>query len=111
MQLAMLYAGVFAVFAGGVLAATNLLLVRQTQHGAEVHQLTVGSAIAFGFAVLLSLALGWLIAGRFLGRLRTIMATARCGFRAISYTRSDRIRTAIPTFSYTPVRRTPLPLA
>jgi hypothetical protein len=34
-----------------------------------------------------------------------------CGFRAISYTRSDRIRTAIPTFSYTPVRRTPLALA
>ena len=25
----------------------------------------------------------------------------RCGFRAIPYTRSDRIRTPIPTFSYT----------
>jgi hypothetical protein len=24
-----------------------------------------------------------------------------CGFRAIPYTRSDRIRTPIPTFSYT----------
>jgi hypothetical protein len=25
----------------------------------------------------------------------------QCGFRAIPYTRSDRIRTPIPTFSYT----------
>jgi len=24
-----------------------------------------------------------------------------CGFRRFSYTRSDRIRTAVPTFSYT----------
>jgi hypothetical protein len=28
-------------------------------------------------------------------------AGSKCGFRAIPYTRSDRIRTPIPTFSYT----------
>ena len=77
MQLAILYAGVFALLAAALLQATNLLLVRQTQHGAEVHQLTVGSAIIFVSAVLLALVVGWLIAGGFLRRLRTIMATAR----------------------------------
>jgi hypothetical protein len=29
------------------------------------------------------------------------LSSKNCGFRAIPYTRSDRIRTPIPTFSYT----------
>jgi hypothetical protein len=37
-------------------------------------------------------------------------ASEKWGFRSFSYTRSDRIRTPIPTFSYTPVR-SPLALA
>src|ERR1035438_7045970 len=30
-----------------------------------------------------------------------VATNPKCGFRAIPYTRSDRIRTPIPTFSYT----------
>ncbi len=35
------------------------------------------------------------------GRSSSRFPVPRCGFRAIPYTRSDRIRTPIPTFSYT----------
>ena len=47
------------------------------QHAADVHQLNIGSAIAFAVALVLSLALGWFIAGRLLRPLQTISATAR----------------------------------
>jgi signal transduction histidine kinase len=47
------------------------------QHNALVHQLLVGSWVALGVMTLISIALGWLIAGRALHPLRTITAAAR----------------------------------
>lgn len=48
-----------------------------TQYGADRHQLVVASALAFAIMAGVSLALAWLVAGRFLGPLRTITLTAR----------------------------------
>ena len=47
------------------------------QQGADVHRQITGSALALAVAVLLSLVLGWLIAGRLLRPLRAITAAAR----------------------------------
>jgi signal transduction histidine kinase len=90
-QLALLYAGLF--FASGVvlLILANVLVVRGTsatpapsgsafaraQQGTDIHQVAIDSAIALSVTVVLSLELGWLIAGRFLRPLRTITTTAR----------------------------------
>ena len=99
-QLALLYTGI--VFASGLvlIAIPNLFLgtavslvhqsashvqygsapgpaLANSQHGADVHQAAIGSAIALLVLVALSLVLGWLLAGRFLRPLRTITATAR----------------------------------
>ena len=51
--------------------------LQPAEHAADVHQLNIGSAIAFAVAVVLSVALGWFIAGRLLRPLQTISATAR----------------------------------
>jgi signal transduction histidine kinase len=91
MQLTLLYAGL--VFASGValLAIPAITLsTRSTvpvgslghasaiaQQGTDVHQLVIGSAVGLAVMVVVSLALGWLIAGRLLQPLRTITATAR----------------------------------
>jgi signal transduction histidine kinase len=51
---------------------------RSTQLRAfDMHELLIRSAIALGIMVLLSVALGWLVAGRVLRPVRTISATAR----------------------------------
>ncbi len=46
-------------------------------HGENLHQLLVGSGIALAIMTVVSIALGWLVAGRVLRPLRTMTATAR----------------------------------
>jgi signal transduction histidine kinase len=85
LQLALLY-GVFVAL-GAALLAVSGLLVRSgsvsvtgsngSQNALTGRQLDVGPALVFAGTVLVALALGWLIAGRFLRPLRTITATAR----------------------------------
>jgi signal transduction histidine kinase len=48
-----------------------------TQHSADRHQLLIASGIGLATMAGLSLAVGWLVAGRFLRPLRTMTATAR----------------------------------
>jgi signal transduction histidine kinase len=48
-----------------------------TQHSTDRHQLLIAAGIALAIMAGLSLALGWLVAGRFLRPLRTITTTAR----------------------------------
>ena len=85
-QLALLYAGVFVVLGGALLAVSGLLVgsssvsisgVRHSQNLVAGRQFHIGPAIAFAAAVLAALALGWFIAGRFLRPLRTITVTAQ----------------------------------
>src|SRR5262245_20660081 len=47
------------------------------QRAAELHQLLVQSGIALAIMVVISIALGWLVAGRVLRPLRTMTATTR----------------------------------
>jgi len=89
-QLTLLYAGPFLV-CGIVLLAIPLLGANQTepvgpqtgvQHvpdGSDIHfhRVLIASAIGLAVMVVVSLVLGWLVAGRFLRPLRTITATAR----------------------------------
>ncbi|HEY5018339.1 MAG TPA: ATP-binding protein [Streptosporangiaceae bacterium] len=92
LQLALFYAGVFLVSGVALLAIPGIALigVKSTvhagtrssasaiaQHGTDVRQQVIGSAVALAITVVLSLVLGWLIAGRLLRPLRTITATAR----------------------------------
>jgi signal transduction histidine kinase len=87
LQLALLYGGVFVAL-GAALLAVSGLLVRSgsvsvtggsgtSQNAFDGHHFNVGPALAFAGAVVVAVALGWLIAGRFLRPLRTITATAR----------------------------------
>jgi signal transduction histidine kinase len=46
-------------------------------HAFEMHELLIRSGIALGLTAMLSVALGWLVAGRVLRPVRTISATAR----------------------------------
>jgi signal transduction histidine kinase len=48
-----------------------------TQHSSDRRQLLIASAIALAIMALVSLAVGWLVAGRFLRPLRTITATTK----------------------------------
>jgi signal transduction histidine kinase len=48
-----------------------------TQHSSDRQQLLIASGIALAAMAGLSLALGWLVAGRFLAPVRTIMTTTR----------------------------------
>ena len=59
--------------AGG--RSTESLLT--TQHGSDLHLLFVSSVIAMGVVVLISIALGWIVAGRILRPLQTIIRVAR----------------------------------
>jgi signal transduction histidine kinase len=47
------------------------------QHNSDLHQLLIQSGIALAVMTVLSLALGWIVAGRVLRPLRTITSTAR----------------------------------
>jgi signal transduction histidine kinase len=87
LQLTLLYAAVFAV-SGAALLTIPLLGVRVTQPAGQrsgagtagpevVHPAFGASAVGLAVMVVVSLVLGWLIAGRFLRPLRTITATAR----------------------------------
>jgi signal transduction histidine kinase len=94
-QLLLLYGGVFVALVVAVLGITGLLwrtgvaaapgtpasaiasAIASAQYDNDVHRLVIGFAIASAVAILLALALGWLIAGRVLRPLRTITATAR----------------------------------
>ncbi|MEP7025158.1 MAG: HAMP domain-containing sensor histidine kinase [Actinomycetota bacterium] len=91
-QLALSYAGLFFV-SGAVLLTipgTALVGIKRSvrvgsgnraaalaQHGTDVHRLVVGSVAGLAVMFVLSLVLGWLMAGRLLRPLRTITATAR----------------------------------
>jgi len=93
MQLALFYAGLFCALGVTLLAITNGAAFVGRSSSAEVgsggpaaapvqphsnvHQLAIISVIALPIMVLLSLAFGWLVAGRFLRPLRTITTTAR----------------------------------
>jgi signal transduction histidine kinase len=57
--------------------ADRLTTQARRQHSGVLHQLLVQSAIALAAMALVSLALGWLVAGRVLRPLRTITAAAR----------------------------------
>jgi signal transduction histidine kinase len=61
---------------GGIVhaRANNGLLAQQTT---DLHQLLVQSAIALSIMAVVSIGLGWLVAGRVLKPLRTMTATAR----------------------------------
>jgi signal transduction histidine kinase len=48
-----------------------------TQHSSDRHELLIASALALAVTGMLSLAIGWLVAGRFLRPLRTITATTK----------------------------------
>lgn len=87
LQLALLYAGLFLGL-GLVLIAitTGVALFRSSSSAAvgpagtihsSTHTMAVGAVFALGVTIVLSLALGWLIAGRFLRPLRVMNATAR----------------------------------
>jgi signal transduction histidine kinase len=47
------------------------------QHILDVHQLLIASGIGLGIMAMVAVALGWLVAGRFLKPVRTITANAR----------------------------------
>jgi signal transduction histidine kinase len=86
LQLAVLYAGAFVAL-GAALLGISGLLVRSgstsisgnssSQNALIGRHFNVGPALVFAGTLLVALALGWLIAGRFLRPLRTITATAR----------------------------------
>ncbi len=97
-QLTLLYAVPFFI-SGALLLAVPLLGVKETTHvgpdaaaapsappATDVHRVFTNSAIGLAVMAVVSLVIGWLIAGRFLKPLRTITATAR----DISATNLDR---------------------
>jgi len=63
--------------AGQYPTPTHLQAQIAQAHAFEMHQLLIRSAIALGLTAVLSIALGWLVAGRVLRPVRTISATAR----------------------------------
>ena len=86
LQLALLYAGTFVALGAALLAVSGLLVrsgsvsvtgSSSSQSTFTGRQFNVGPALVFAGTVLVALALGWLIAGRFMRPLRTITATAR----------------------------------
>ncbi|MFC5754120.1 sensor histidine kinase [Actinomadura rugatobispora] len=52
-------------------------LLAKRQHEEQMHQLIIQSGIALGIMTVISIGLGWIVAGRILHRLRTITAAAR----------------------------------
>ncbi|MGH2882335.1 MAG: two-component sensor histidine kinase, partial [Solirubrobacteraceae bacterium] len=47
------------------------------QHASDLHHLLIWSAIALAIMAVISIALGWLVAGRVLSPLRAMTTTAR----------------------------------
>jgi signal transduction histidine kinase len=67
-----------AVASNRLSAQARRLLAQATElHAFEQHELLIRSAIALGLVAVLSVALGWLVAGRVLRPVRTISTTAR----------------------------------
>ena len=62
---------------GTIAALARLQDHAASQQAADLHQLLVGSAIALGALTVVSLVLGWAVAGRLLRPLRTMTAAAR----------------------------------
>jgi signal transduction histidine kinase len=103
LRLTLWYGGLFLISGTGLLAVTYALVAQARftpkfgkgpinrnpfshqqvralmlhQHAAELHQLLARSAMALGLMTVLSIALGWIVAGRALRPLRTITAAAR----------------------------------
>jgi len=86
LQLAVLYAGAFVVLGAALLGISGLLVrsgstsiggSSSSQNALIGRHFNVGPALVFAGTLLVAVALGWLIAGRFLRPLRTITATAR----------------------------------
>lgn len=106
LRLTLLYGGLFLVCGAGLLALTYLLVVNRfplvvhrapgpfgalpspgaldavrnqagQQRNAALHELLMQSLVALGVMTVMSVALGWLVAGRVLRPLRTITAAAR----------------------------------
>jgi signal transduction histidine kinase len=87
LQLALLYGGAFVALVGAVLAVSGLLVRSASQSVSggpgtshnffSGHQFEWRPALVFLGAVLVAVAVGWLIAGRFLRPLRTITGAAR----------------------------------
>ena len=102
LRLTVLYAGLFLVSGAAVLAITYLLVehwrlplyqgptrisippagnpaahLLQQQRLADLHQLLQALAVALAVVAVVSIASGWIVAGRVLRPLRTITATAR----------------------------------
>ncbi len=87
LQLALLYGGAFVALGLALLAVSGLLVrsASQSVNGGSStsrnlfsgHAIDLRPAVALLAAVVVAIALGWLIAGRFLRPLRTITAAAR----------------------------------
>jgi signal transduction histidine kinase len=58
-------------------SASSVQTAQNAQHSADLHSLLVWFAVALGVMALVSVVLGWLMAGRVLRPLRQITATAR----------------------------------
>jgi signal transduction histidine kinase len=63
--------------AGHGLSVSELQAESDRQHARELHQLLLNSAIALAGMTLISILLGWIVAGRVLRPLRTITTTTR----------------------------------
>jgi signal transduction histidine kinase len=63
--------------AQGRALASDMEALAASQHGRELHELLVKSGIALAIMAAISVALGWVVAGRVLRPLRTITAAAR----------------------------------
>lgn len=57
--------------------ADQVRLLAERQHAAQLHELLVQSAVALAIMTAVSIALGWLVAGRALRPLRTMTTTIR----------------------------------
>jgi signal transduction histidine kinase len=91
MRLALVYWALFVVSGAALLAITLALFQGSRtvhalgsatpplveQHRSALHELLIVSGIALGIMAVPSVALGWLVAGRFLRPLRTITTTTR----------------------------------
>jgi signal transduction histidine kinase len=81
-QLTLLYAGPF-ILSGALLLGVGVVQTRQSRPmgqpagGEEIPHVLSTSAAILAALVLVSIVIGWLVAGRFLQPLRTITATAR----------------------------------
>jgi signal transduction histidine kinase len=86
LRLTLLYGSVFLASGAGLLAITYFLMryatepgapLQTKQHADQLSELLVQSATALGVMSVISIALGWFVAGRALRPLRTITAATR----------------------------------